>query len=58
MSLLPAACKDSTQDTNAVIAMRRKNLEPTVPNVSSRIDGIGSATSPSTMAWRFGAAST
>ena len=55
---LAAACRLSTQDRNAVIATTRKSFAPTGPSVDSRIAGIGSASSPETIAWRSGAAST
>ena len=55
---LAAACRLSTQERNAVIAMTRKTFAPTGPSVDSRIAGIGSASSPDTIAWRSGAAST
>ena len=58
MSRLPAACSDSTHEMNAVIAMQRKIFDPAVPRVLSRIAGIGSASSPFTIACRSGAANT
>ena len=41
-----------------MIATTRNSFDPTVPSESSRIDGIGSGSLPSTIACRSGAAST
>ena len=55
---LAAACRLSTQETNAVTATTKNTFAPKTPSDDSRMPGIGSASSPLTMEMRFGAAST